>query len=115
MTQPAAPEPFGPHLRATIDAWDAANDTAARLVSQHAATEVAVVVVLADLADRWDRDAATSEAALGHFDGPAAATLNAEVAERARIYRQAATDLREVLATGRVPADLLTPAERPAV
>lgn len=71
---------------------------------------------LTSLADRWEREAATAEATIGHFEGPAAATLNAEVGERARIYRQAAADLREVLQTGRIPHDLTTRAEQqPAV
>ncbi|MGW2725632.1 hypothetical protein [Streptomyces sp. NPDC001492] len=67
--------------------------------------------VLADLAGRWEQMADHGDAAIGHFEGPAAATLNAEVAERGHTYRKAAADIRDVLRTGRVPEDLLTSAE----
>jgi hypothetical protein len=66
------------------------------------------------LADRWEQLAEQGDEAIGHFEGPAAVTLNAEVEERGRVYRQAAADLREALATGRIPHDLMTQAERPA-
>lgn len=75
-------------------------------------TEPNSPTALSALAERWEQEAATAEAALGCFEGPAAATLDAEVSERARTYRQAATDLRDVLRTGQIPRDLLTHSER---
>ena len=66
------------------------------------------------LAARWEQLADQGDTAIGHFEGPTAVTLNAEVEERGRVYRQAAADLREVLATGRIPDDLRTPADEPA-
>jgi hypothetical protein len=62
------------------------------------------------LAERWEQMADQGDLAIGHFEGPAAATLDAEVGERGRVYRKAAADVRGVLATGRVPDDLLTAA-----
>ncbi|WP_406417959.1 hypothetical protein [Streptomyces sp. NBC_01614] len=67
--------------------------------------------VLADLADRWEQMADQGDAAIGQFEGPAAATLDAEVGERGRTYRKAASDVRDVLRTGRIPHDLMTSAE----
>lgn len=67
--------------------------------------------VLASLAERWQQMADHGDAAIGHFDGPAAAILSAEVGERGRTYRKAADDVREVLRTGRIPHDLMTDAE----
>lgn len=104
-------EPIGPHLNATIAAWTAANDCAAKLTEDQA-TEPNLRTTLTSLAERWEQEAATAEAAIGHFEGPAAATLNAGIGERARIYRQTAADLLEVLRAGRVPHDLRTRAER---
>lgn len=71
----------------------------------------AALKVLADLAERWERMANQGDVAIGQFEGPAAATLDAEVGERGRVYRKAAADVREALRTGRIPRDLLTPAE----
>ena len=62
---------------------------------------------LADLAAHWDQMAAHYATIVGCFEGPTAATLDAEVGERSRTYRNAAADLREVLATGRIPHDLM--------
>ncbi|MCI3246481.1 hypothetical protein [Streptomyces spinosisporus] len=64
------------------------------------------------LAARWEQLAEQGDKAIGHFEGPTAVTLNAEVEERGRVYRQAAADLREALATGRLPRDLMIRAER---
>ena len=100
------PEPIGPHLHATVAAWTAANQIAEQI------TEANLPTVLGTLAERWEQEAATAEATIGHFKGPAAATLDAEVSERARIYRQAAADLRDVLRTGLIPHDLMTRTER---
>jgi hypothetical protein len=71
----------------------------------------AAETVLATLADRWQEMADHGDHAIGHFEGPAAATLDAEVGERGRTYRKAASDVREVLASGRIPHDLMTTAE----
>lgn len=67
-----------------------------------------------DLAARWEQLAEQGDTSIGHFEGPAAAMLDAEVAERGNTYRQAAADARSVLANGGVPADLLTGDERRA-
>ncbi|MEU2440157.1 hypothetical protein ABZ595_28840 [Streptomyces rubradiris] len=69
------------------------------------------ITTLTTLAERWEQMAEHGDVAIGTFDGPAAATLDAEVGERGRTYRKAATDLRDVLRTGRVPHDLMTDAE----
>ncbi|MFD5709525.1 hypothetical protein ACFWHW_03870 [Streptomyces pharetrae] len=66
---------------------------------------------LTTLADRWEQMADHGDVAIGTFNGPAAATLDAEVGERGRTYRKAAADIRDVLRTGRVPHDLMTDAE----
>lgn len=66
---------------------------------------------LTTLADRWEELASRGDDMIGHFEGPTAATLNVEVAERSRTYRKAAADVRDVLRTGRVPHDLMTAAE----
>ncbi|MFD5798646.1 hypothetical protein ACFWIO_34970 [Streptomyces diastatochromogenes] len=60
------------------------------------------------LAERWQQMADHGDVAIGSFDGPAAATLDAEVGERGRTYRKAAADVRDVLAAGRIPHDLMT-------
>lgn len=62
---------------------------------------------LASLTEYWERMASQSDAAVGHFEGPTAATLNAEVTERGSTLRKAASDVREVLRTGCVPHDLM--------
>lgn len=67
----------------------------------------ALPAALASLAELWERMADHDEASVGHFEGPTAATLDIEVAERGSTYRKAATDVREVLRTGRVPHDLV--------
>lgn len=69
----------------------------------------------ATLADRWQEMADQGDTAIGHFEGPAAATLDTEVGERGRIYRKAAVDVRDVMATGRIPHDLMTVADRATV
>ncbi|MFF9025705.1 hypothetical protein [Streptomyces eurythermus] len=69
------------------------------------------ITTLTTLAERWEQMAEHGDVAIGTFDGPAAATLDAEVGERGRTYRKAATDLRDVLRTGRVSHDLMTDAE----
>ncbi|MGW4493842.1 hypothetical protein [Streptomyces sp. NPDC004376] len=72
---------------------------------------MALHVALTTLAERWEQMADHGDATVGAFDGPAAATIDAEVAERGRVYRKAAADVREVLRTGRIPHDLMTDAE----
>lgn len=74
-------------------------------------TEAQLRATLASLAERWEQLATQGEAAVGHFEGPAAATLDAEVTERSTTYRKAAADVRDVLATGLIPHDLLADAE----
>ena len=66
------------------------------------------LAVFTTLAERWEQLANQGDAAIGHFEGPAAATLDAEVGERGRTYRKAAADVRDVVRTGRVPHDLMT-------
>ena len=75
------------------------------------------IAAFTTLADRWQQMANHGDTAIGCFDGPAAATLDAEVGERGRTYRKAASDVRDVLATGRIPHDLMTDdeLEAPAV
>lgn len=74
-------------------------------------SETDLRTTLTSLIERWEQMAAQGEAAVGHFEGPAAATLDAEVTERSATYRKAATDVRDVLANGLIPHDLLTSAE----
>lgn len=71
----------------------------------------ALPVALTSLAERWEQMADQGDAAIGHFEGPTAVTLNIEVAERGSTYRQAAADVREVLRTGCIPHDLLAGSE----
>jgi hypothetical protein len=71
----------------------------------------AAEAALVTLADRWQELADHGDHAIGHFEGPAAATLDAEVGERGRTYRKAAADVRDVLASGHIPHDLMTTAE----
>jgi hypothetical protein len=61
--------------------------------------------MLATLADRWQKLADLGDQAIGHFEGPTAATLDAEVGQRSRTYRAAAADALHVLRTGRIPHD----------
>lgn len=75
------------------------------------ADQSATLTALNLLADRWQQLADQGDTAIGHFEGPAAAQLDAEVAERGRTYRKAVADLREVLVSGRIPHDLMTEAE----
>ena len=74
----------------------------------------AVVAACATLAERWEQMADHGDTAIGSFEGPAAVTLDAEVGERGRTYRNASRDVREVLSTGQIPDDLLTATERAA-
>lgn len=89
------------------------DDVAALLaeVRRHRAREAA----LTSLAERWQKMADHGDTAIGHFEGPAAPILDAEVGERGRAYRKAADDVREVLRTGRVPHDLMASAELAAL
>lgn len=65
-------------------------------------------ITLTSLADRWEHSADRVEAAADRAgEGVLAATRDA----RGRTYRRVARDLREVLATGRIPHDLMTDAE----
>ncbi|MFE2073687.1 hypothetical protein [Streptomyces misionensis] len=92
-----------------------------RMTSQPTNLNSRLTMALVDLTTRWDQMADYGETIIGAFEGPTAATLNAEVEERSHTYRKAATDVREVLRTGRIPHDLTTvsalaqPAERDAV
>lgn len=74
-------------------------------------TETDLRAALADLASRWERMAERAPD-LGDdlfIDAPSP-TVAAQV-ERARIYRQAAADVRDVLRTGHAPHGLMTDAE----
>jgi hypothetical protein len=65
-------------------------------------------ITLKTLAERWEQSADRVEAAADRVgEGVLAATRDA----RGRTYRRVARDLREVLATGRIPHDLKTDAE----
>lgn len=70
----------------------------------------ATLTALNLLAERWEKEATATQAAIDH--DPLGGTVEAAQHERARIYREAARDLREVLVTGEIPRDLLTPNER---
>ena len=71
----------------------------------------AALTVLTDLAERWERmGKAAPEMGDGLFIDEPTRTQTAQY-ERAATYRKAAADLREVLATGRIPHDLMTDAE----
>jgi hypothetical protein len=87
-------------LRHVANQWDGGNGD-----------QSATLTALNLLADRWQQMADHGDVAIGSFSGPAAATLDAEVGERGRVYRKAAADLREVLINGRIPHDLMTDAE----
>ena len=87
-----------------------AADAAAALLADNRRLR-AQVAVFTTLAERWEQMADHGDQAIGHFEGSAAATLDAEVGERGRTYRKAASDIRDVLATGRIPHDLMTDAE----
>ncbi|MFL6096135.1 MAG: hypothetical protein ACJ71Y_11855 [Blastococcus sp.] len=97
----------------TAEGWKAGTRNA--LDKLHVEALVAEVrrlrALLPDLATRWEQMADHGDTAIGHFEGPAAATLVAEVGERGRTYRKAAADVLEVLRTGRIPHDLMTDAE----
>lgn len=62
--------------------------------------------MLVTLAGRWEQMADHCDAVIGHFEGPTAATLDAEVGERGRTLREAAAEIRDVLRIGRIPHDL---------
>ncbi|WP_435643828.1 hypothetical protein ACR9VJ_26235 [Streptomyces sp. H49] len=111
----------GPYLRGvgTLNFGDGEDAEADREFVKHAREDVEALVAevrrlrdreaaLTTLADRWQQMADHGDAAIGHFEGPAAATLDAEVGERGRTYRKAASDIRDVLRTGRIPHDLMT-------
>ncbi|MFH8336915.1 hypothetical protein [Streptomyces sp. AM6-12] len=87
-------------LRHVANQWDGGNGD-----------QSATLTALNLLAERWQQMADHGDVAIGSFDGPAAANLDAEVAERGRTYRKAVADLREVLVTGRIPRDLMTDSE----
>lgn len=65
--------------------------------------------VTTDLAARWEKEAAGTQVAID--TDPLGGEVEAAQHERVHTYRTAASDLREVLATGRIPSDLITPAE----
>lgn len=66
--------------------------------------------VCGDLADRWDKEATGTQKAID-ID-PLGGEVESAQHERVHVYRTTAQDLRALLATGRVPEDLLTTAER---
>ncbi|MEU0847672.1 hypothetical protein ABZ387_06855 [Streptomyces flaveolus] len=66
---------------------------------------------LTALAERWEQMANSEEAAIPLLEGPAAEEVGAQVHQRVATYRKTASDVRNVLATGRIPHDLMTDAE----
>lgn len=66
---------------------------------------------LSDLAGRWEQMAKTTDNSCADVDPDAEPGLVWLRTSRAQTYRRAATDLREVLATGRIPHGLMTTAE----
>ncbi|GAA1065278.1 hypothetical protein [Streptomyces asiaticus] len=66
---------------------------------------------LTDLADRWDKHAATLTAGLPTEFFVEVNVANECQTARAHAYRKAADDVRDVLRTGRTPHDLMTDAE----
>jgi hypothetical protein len=74
-------------------------------------TQPDTATALALLADRWDQ-MAKATAHLGdnlYIDEPT--PIQREQIARAATYRRAAADLRETVATGRIPHGLMTDAE----
>lgn len=74
-------------------------------------TQTALPAVLADLADRYDRLADNLAYDMTYMPVPSL-TGDAQEAGRVTVYRHAARDIREVLATGRIPTDLLMASEQ---
>ncbi|MFE8961798.1 hypothetical protein [Streptomyces iakyrus] len=66
---------------------------------------------LTTLAERWEQMAANEGKALQFLEGPNAEWVADTARERIRTYAKAAADIRNVLATGRIPHDLMTDAE----
>ena len=92
------------------DQWIADfNERAARRATKAEEARPAAHVALADLAGRWEKEATGTQKAI--YASPLGGEVEAAQHERIRIYREAARDLREVLATGRIPHDLMTTAE----
>jgi hypothetical protein len=93
-------------LRHVADQFDADTPSGQSSVDPRAA-----LVVLADLAARWERMAKAAPDFGDELliDEPTPAERHQH--ERAATYRRAAADLREVLTTGRIPHDLMTTAE----
>jgi len=74
-------------------------------------TEAQLRAALTILAERWEQLAGPApDPAEGLFVGEVTPAESARV-ERAHTYRTAATDLRDVLRTGRIPHPLMTDAE----
>ena len=65
----------------------------------------------ADLAGRWEQMAKTTDNSCADMDPDAEPGLVWLRTSRAQTYRRADADLREVLATGRIPHGLMTTAE----
>jgi hypothetical protein len=113
-----AGELSGPLYRAAkslgydADQWIAEfNERAALRGAKPEAGRRAAHIALGDLAERWDR-MAKSGPDFGDellIDEPTPAQLQQH--ERAATYRKAASDIRDVLRTGRIPHDLMTEAE----
>lgn len=78
---------------------------------ENALDHITPAAELVKLAERWQQMATHGDTTIGTFPGPAAAQLDAEVGERGRIYRKAASDILDVLRTGHIPHDLMTAAE----
>lgn len=93
-------------LRHVADQFDA--DTPS---GQSSVDPRAVLTVLADLAGRWEQMAKTTDNSCADVNPDAEPGLVWLRTSRAQTYRRAAADLREVLATGRIPHGLMTTAE----
>lgn len=66
---------------------------------------------LTTLAERWEQMATNEGKALQFLEGPNAEWVADTARERIRTYVKAVADIRNVLATGRIPHDLMTDAE----
>jgi hypothetical protein len=75
------------------------------------APDVDLRAMLADLAGRWEQMAKTTDNSCADVNVDAEPGVAWIRSSRAQTYRRAATDLREVLDSGRIPHGLMTDAE----
>lgn len=108
----------GPTYRVAValsfdpDQWIADfNERAARRGAKPEAGRRAAHIALTDLAARWEEMAKAADDSCADVNPDAEPGLVWTRASRARTYRKAAADVREVLTSGRIPHDLMTTAE----